>query len=572
MFLKSLIIQNGNEIIREINFHKGVNFIVDETPETQTKSQQKTGNNVGKTTVLRLVDYCFGKDGNNIYRDTEFNKHPNSKIEKFLKNNNVIVSVILSENIDDENCNKICIKRNFLTNKKKTQEINGEAILNDKKFGIQLKKLIFNSETELPTFRQIVSKNIRYEGNSTTNIVKVLHGAVSSDVYEAMYLFWMGLDIDDFAEKKQLINDEKIENQIQKRLEQGVGNLSLIEQELGFVNGKIEKLNKQKETFNINENYSEDIDKLNETKYKLNKLSTEVSKLEMRRDLILESKEDLEKEYTQIDSSQIKLLYEKAQALIPNVQVSFEDTIKFHNDLISEKLKYITKELPELQKSISTTISTIRNFRELEKEQTENLQKKGITEELEVIVVGLNSQFERKGKLEEQKRIWLESQNNLEEINNKLNDINNIIASNDTLINNRVTEFNKYFPVISKRLYGDEYLLSAPKNKKGFYELDATNIGENPGTGKKKGQIAAFDFAYIKFADSLNIRCLHFIMHDQIENIDDNQLNTLFEVANGNNINCQYIVPILRDKIPSNIDVSMFEVLSLSQDDKLFKV
>jgi uncharacterized protein YydD (DUF2326 family) len=567
MFLKSLIIQNGNEIIRKINFHKGVNFIVDETPESQT---QKSGNNVGKTTVLRLVDYCFGKNGYNIYRDTEFNKHPNTEIEKFLKNNNIIISVILTENIDNENSNEICIRRNFLTNNKKIQKINEETIIKDKDFESRLKELIFTSTTKLPTFRQIISKNIRYNSDSTTNIVKVLHGAVSSDVYEALYLFWLGLDIDGFTEKKQLINAEKIENQIQKRLEKGVGNLSLIEQELAFVNNKVDKLNKQKETFNINENYSESIDKLNYTKYQLNKLLTELVKLEMRKDLINESKDDLEKEYSQIDPSQIKLLYEKAQALIQNIQVSFEETVKFHNNLISEKLKYITKELPELQKSINTVKSEILKFRTFERELTEELQKKGVTEELEVIVKELSIQFEHKGKLEEQKRIWLESQNNLQEIKNKLSDINNYIASFDVLIKTRVTEFNKYFPGISKQLYGDEYLLSVPKNKNGSYELEATNIGGNPGTGKKKGQIAAFDFAYIKFADSLNIKCLHFIMHDQLENIHDNQLNTLFEVAN--NINCQYIVPILRDKIPSNIDVSMFEVLSLSQDNKLFKI
>ena len=63
---------------------------------------------------------------------------------------------------------------------------------------------------------------------------------------------------------------------------------------------------------------------------------------------------------------------------------------------------------------------------------------------------------------------------------------------------------------------------------------------------------------------------MHFIMHDQLENMHDNQLNTIVEVANS--INGQYIVPILRDKIPSNIDISDFEVLSLSQDDKLFSV
>ena len=59
-------------------------------------------------------------------------------------------------------------------------------------------------------------------------------------------------------------------------------------------------------------------------------------------------------------------------------------------------------------------------------------------------------------------------------------------------------------------------------------------------------------------------------MHDQLENIHDNQLNIVFEVANTNN--CQYIVSILRDKVPSNVDVNAFEVLSLSQDYKLFRI
>jgi hypothetical protein len=59
-------------------------------------------------------------------------------------------------------------------------------------------------------------------------------------------------------------------------------------------------------------------------------------------------------------------------------------------------------------------------------------------------------------------------------------------------------------------------------------------------------------------------------MHDQLENIHGNQLNTLFNVAN--NMNCQYIVPILRDKIPVNVEISKYEILSLSQDNKLFRV
>jgi len=567
MFLKKLLIQNEQEIIRDITFHKGVNFIVDETPIL--KNQQVTGNNVGKTTVLRLVDFCLGSDGKNIFQDTEFKKQPNTVIEDFLKKNNIIVTVVLVENIDNEDSPQIVIRKNFLTHKNKIQEINGESIVKDKEFTNTLKQLIFNTEVEKPTFRQIISKSIRDEKNKMTNIVKVLNQYTKKEEYEALYLFWLGLQLDNMGEKYRLMENKKTEERLQKQLEKTNGNLSLIEQKLNVINAEITKLDNKKNIFNLNPNYEEDIDNLNKVKYQLNRISSELSKLELRYDLINESKEDLKKQYTEIDTTQIKLLYEKAKLFIPNIQVSFENTVKFHNDLISEKLKYITKELPELQKNISKTKSDLSNMSKLENELTQKLQKVGVTEDLEKIVLELNQHYEKKGRFEEQKQFWEDSKKRLDGINEKLNVINNEIISKDDLINSRITEFNKYFTELSNKLYNEYYLLSSPQNENG-YDLIVTNMEGNPSSGKKKGQISAFDFAYILFADNLNIDCLHFIMHDQLENIHDNQLNTLFEIAN--NINCQYIVSILRDKIPSNIDVNKFTVLSLSQDKKLFGI
>ena len=451
---------------------------------------------------------------------------------------------------------------------KKVQEINGENIINDKEFDTQLKNEIFKSSVDKPTFRQIISKNIRDEKNKMNNIVKVLNSFASSEVYEALYLFWLGIDTDNHNEKERLSLNKKKEENFQKRLKKE-GELSLIEQQLAFLNGKIEELNERKNNFNLNKNYSSDIEKLNEIKSTLNRNATELSRLEIRKDLINESKEDLEQEFTQIDTSQIKSLYEKAKSLIVNIQVSFEDTVKFHNDLISEKLEYITKELPEIDQLIRKTTSKIASLRKEEDKLINTLNKSTLAEDFEKVISALNKQFERKGNLEEQKRLWLDSQEKLTRIDNDLRAINEGISSNDNQIQNRITEFNKYFSVMSNRLYGETYLLSTQKNEKG-YELIVTNLEGNPSTGKKKGQIAAFDFAYIEFADKLDIECLHFIMHDQLETIHDNQLNTIVEVANS--INGQYIVPILRDKIPSNIDISDFEVLSLSQDEKLFKI
>ena len=68
MFIKRLIISNPTEIIRDIEFSSGLNLIIDDTPVDDIKS---TGNNVGKTTVLKLVDFCLGAKANIIYTDTE---------------------------------------------------------------------------------------------------------------------------------------------------------------------------------------------------------------------------------------------------------------------------------------------------------------------------------------------------------------------------------------------------------------------------------------------------------------------------------------------------------------------
>ena len=565
MFLKQVTIQNKNTVIRDIHFHKGINLIVDETPVNS--SQQTTGNNVGKTTVLRLVDYCFGSDGKNIHKDTEFNNQPNTTIENFLKENEIIITVILVDNLDISK-EEIVIRKNFLARNKKLQEINGENFTDNKAFDKKLKEIIFKSEVDKPTFKQIISKNIRDEKNKMANIVKVLNSFTRIEEYEALYLFWLGINTDSHNQKELLSKEKTREENFQKRLKKD-GELSLIEQQLILLNAKIEELNQRKNKFSPNENYAADVDRLNDIKSKLNRSATELSRLEIRKDLINESKEDLEQEYTQIDTTQIKSLYEKAKSLISNIQVSFEDTVKFHNDLISEKLEYITKELPEIEQQIRKIKSDIIILRKEEDTLTEILNKSALVEDFEKTILDLNKQFERKGNLEEQKRLWIYSQEKLADIDKDLNDINQGISSKDSQIQNRITGFNKYFSVMSNSLYGETYLLSSQKNEKG-YELIVTNLEGNPSTGKKKGQIAAFDFAYIEFADRLNIGCLHFIMHDQLETIHDNQLNTIVEVANS--INGQYIVPILRDKIPSNIDISEFEVLSLSQNDKLFKI
>lgn len=565
MFLKNLKIENKLGIIREIDFHKGLNLIVDETLISNKKT---TGNNVGKTTVLRLVDFCLGSSGKNIYQDSEFKEQENSTIKDFLINTEVVITLNIVDDLDFTS-ESVLIKRNFLKYSKKIQIINGETIINDKEFEAKLKELIFNSEAEKPTFKQIISKNIRDEKNKLANIVKVLNPYTKIEEYEALFLFWLGINTDTHNQKELLGKEKTREESFQKRLKKE-GELSLIEQQLELVNSKITELQQVKSNFNFNEKFEAQIKELNDVKLNLSKLSTELSRLNMRRELVLESKEDLTKERTNIDVSQIESLYNKASKLVPNLQVTFQETVSFHNDLIDEKIKYIDKELPSLTEKLVSISKNISSLRRQEKELSEFISVSEYSDDYDKILIDLNSLFEKKGNLEEKKRYWINSNEKLSRISEELKTINSEINSKDSIIQKRVTLFNKFFTKISNDLYGEEYLLSTQKNEKG-YDLIVTNIEGNPSTGKKKGQIAAFDFAYILFAEEIEIKFVHFILHDQLENMHDNQLSTIL-IDLANSINCQFILPIVTDKIPADLDIDKYVILSLAENNKLFKV
>ena len=78
MFLKSLEIKKGDVVIQYLEFRKGINLIVD-------KSEGRiTGNSVGKTTVLKLIDFCFGAVKKIIWEDPENKKELYCVVKNYL--------------------------------------------------------------------------------------------------------------------------------------------------------------------------------------------------------------------------------------------------------------------------------------------------------------------------------------------------------------------------------------------------------------------------------------------------------------------------------------------------------
>jgi len=514
-----------------------------------------------------LVDFCLNGNGQNIYTDPEFKEKHNTTIENFLVDNRVTITLKLKTDLDDENSEELVIKRNFLKYSEKVFEINGESYKN-KQYDTELKKAIFNTEIEKPSIRQIVARNIRDEKNKLVNTIQVLHPTTTLEEYEALFFFWFGIETDVAGRKQKLQEQKKSEEKFLARLKKQHAE-SEIQQALIIINRDIDELTKLKGEFVIDDNYERDLNFLSSIKFNITQSSTEISKLTIRRDIIRESKRELEEGYARIDNDILKEIYTTAEAFLPEMHKRFEDLVTFHNRMQQEKVNFITEELPALEAFLTYSKKELSELIKHEREVSEKIRKANATQELENIVENLNKKYEQKGVYETQQKQILEARGNLTRIKSEIDGINSGLTSKDDDLEKQVAEFNKYFSEITQALYDEKFILYTSKTERA-YQLKIASIEGHLGTGKKKGQIAAFDLAYIEYCDANDIPCLHFVMQDQIENIHDNQLKILAELTE--EINAQYITPVLRDKIPDGIDIDQFAVVVLSQTDKLFKV
>lgn len=570
MFIKKLIIASPTEIIRDIEFKSGLNLIIDDTPVDNTKS---TGNNVGKTTVLKLVDFCLGAKANIIYTDTENKKETYDIVKNYLIDEEILITLILIENFNNPDAIQLEIQRNFLTHKKAIKKINGKSVL-DKEFEETLEKYIMpGKEAEKPTFRQVISHNIRYKDESINNTLKTLNKFTTDIEYETLYLYLLGCTFNEGARKQALAFKINQEETFRERLEKKQTKTTY-KIALSLIDDEINALNEKKSLFNLNETLEQDLEQLNIVKYNINKVSSLISKLEIRKNLIEESKQELEKSVSLIDLQQLRLLYNEVVINISNIQKTFEDLVAYHNNMVVEKIKYISQDLPELYNKLEYLRQELASLLKQEKEFTDKVAKGDSFEELEKVIVELNEKYRIKGEYENIISQLDEVEENIETFNTEIENIDKYLFSGnfEALLIEKVNKFNKLFSAISQELYGEKYGLTFKKttNKKGkkFYEFNAFNT--NLSSGKKQGEILCFDLAYVLFADEEQLPCLHFLLNDKKELMHDNQLIKVAEFVQNKNI--QLVISILKDKLPTTVLDKAHIAVELSQNNKLFKI
>ena len=554
-------------MIRDIEFHKGLNLIVDETPENTTG----TGNNVGKTTVLRLIDYCLGGDVDGIYRNPEDKHESYALVKDFLIGNNVIVTLILVDDLDTPS-KKVVIERDFKTGRSSLIRINGKDVT-WKDFVAELESAIFPEvKTETPSFRQIIAHNIRIDNLRLENTLKTLTMGKNEE-YEALYLFMFGCPNDSAARKTQLSQELDTEKKYKRRMER---NRSKNEYKaaLSVIESDIEKLVERKDNLNINENLQLDINSLNALRAEINKVTSRTSLLSLRRELINETVESFDKQNFGEDVVQLEMIYKQASAYVPKMQRTFKELVDFHNTMLENKKAFVAQELPSIQEEIESLSVELERLKEKETVMAEKVLKSDTYEELEVIIVQLSELSRRKGEFESYISQIESAEKAIKEKCEEMKKIDDGLFTADFAqrLEAQRDKFNKIFSEVSHEIYDEQYIISYEvdtQKGKQLYKFHITDVA-NFSSGKKQGEISCFDIAYTVFADQEGIPCLHFILNDKKELVHGNQLNKFAEAVNKYNV--QFVCSMLYDKLPPVLRKDEHVVVRLSQDSKLFRI
>ncbi len=563
MFLKKLIITRNGETIRDISFkEKGLNLIVDSTPPKVISSE--SGNNVGKTTFIRAIDFCLGSKGLDLYKDKETG-NDNTEVKNFLFNKNVVFELQLIDNQKKT----IRLVRSF--NSENDLFIDNTKYSDLSKYCFKLNELIFGippSQKKI-SFRTIIKKFVRSDSNSESTLLKVLSTFKSDNDYEAMYLYLFGFPDQDIISKRlNILTEIKKLNASLKKMS-GKSMLPKLESRLVQIDQSISFQEDIIKTFNLPKTYDDLLDKLNFVKSESSEISSEIANLNLKLSLSNKSKQELTESKSKIDPKLIKSLYQEAKILIPEIQKTFEEVLEFHNTMISNKLNYIEKHILKLEKERDQKEKLLKPILNEQSRILILLDNSGSFDDLIKVREDLNELYTNRGKIigqiEEIKKIQKSIETNTEELDTVNETFNTFLEA----LNENIQEiFNKYFKNYTLLTHGEQiYLLYNPESRK--FEFD--NIKGNVGDGYKKTDIIALDFAFINYFEAIGLNFPRFVVHDKMEIIHKNQILKVFEIAD--KINGQFIVSVLKERISFLGDdyIKDHTILELSENDKFFR-
>ncbi|MBT0742912.1 hypothetical protein, partial [Campylobacter lari] len=208
-------------------------------------------------------------------------------------------------------------------------------------FKQKLKEILFNNQDEKPTLRQLIPKFIRKDDQQINNVLRFLYQATSNTIYEKIHLFLF-----DFKAKNLLLLKGKLEHKlnyktsIKKALASRFNTIDL-KQILEINKKELEKLYQQRDNFQIDDKYESEEKELEEIHLKLMEVKNDIFNNNLKKSILTKQLNELCDNIFDSDMQSLKLLYDEANFYLDNLHKSFNETVAFHNKMITNEINYL---------------------------------------------------------------------------------------------------------------------------------------------------------------------------------------------------------------------------------------
>lgn len=565
MKLVRLSVYKNGELIRSVPFKKGLNLILN-----SASSSGGTGNSVGKSTPSRLLDYLFLSSGEDIYTEAEFGK-PIPVVFSFINDNTIYVELEFEG--FDQKSHKIA--RTLTTDPKASVYYIGSRICEKSDYIDLVAKQIFGQTDDKPSIRNISHKFIRNTNDKMQNTTRFLHGNTKPDVYDQVYLFLFGFSGLDLLKEKASLNNRIRTKKKHLAAYRNPYRESALQRMIAPLKVEEDEIKKKINEFDFSGSQDSSVRELVGIQNQISDLTISYSKIKTRLNYLNKSVVKVRESATSVDGKELATIYAEAGVAISDgLKRSFEDLLVFHNKVISNKLNLLENDMSRYQEEEERLRNEIDSLHRIESGIFKHIKEPDTLKSIGILYNDLT-------KIKEKIAGISALLDKIEDANAEINSLEDSklkvvqeISKNTENLDSNVEIFNEYFGELSKYFYGDRYVfdlefdLDTEKCR-----FDIANISPNPTGGKKKGELSAFDLAYIKFVSSTRIKRPSFVVHDSIEDVDVNQVFDIFKQADS--LDGQYVVALLSDKLAdTRFDIFKEEstILELSENDKFFRI
>ncbi|WP_236473498.1 DUF2326 domain-containing protein, partial [Pseudomonas syringae] len=549
--------------IRTITFKEGMNIIT---------NLGETGNQIGKSTSLRALVFCLGGRAEPLWKDPDNNK-VNEKVKKFLTKGDLRFELILKISSITHRITRVLSKKVGARETIATSStIDGIEYKTVTAFTRELPRL-FGYTREQPKFNSIRNKFFRINRLTSNNTLRYLSAFTTSNEYDLIYAYLFDFEFIDSVRQINLIEGEiQIEESRIKTL-LGGAELEVRLEEIEKIDYKISNLQVKEDEYDLLDSQNYAIAELRESRRSVAALTSRIVNLETKLYYNNKTIERYRNNLVEVNVGEIAALYNEAKSLVPNLSKTLEETVEFHNSIMSRKAAYVE----DLSADTADELDSLRNslVQRLadEKSIVKDLSRDSHFSGLILAEKQMQDLREARGRLAYVTSEVEASRKRIAELKSIVEDIRRTIAVCYSDLHTKLEVFNEAYADITKRLFDthhNELVVTAALDGKADFTI--VNEELNTGDGVPRAAAMAFDMAYVHFVNKFKSKLPSFTVQDYLEVVDEDKLIKLFSFANEKKI--QTIAAILNDKLDGFDKQFLKEntVLELTKEEKFFKL